>query len=522
MKIKSTLRHALQGIFAAAFIVIFAAVTWWDAGDAESGARTSLLSGTKTPGAEQVPIEDVEAHLTCPSQPVLASLGDEEDEDEGEAPVGTFDPDYAPTTGDAESFINAFNSTPEGEKSSQSSITEISEADTTHKTHEFSRSKTLQTIRSDVENPAVLTASEMSGETVTRLAGLRFGNASEGDLRGLAASPCLAVEAEHWLIGGETEPGSSAKLELVNPGDTPATARIDLWGSVGELDPVGSQSVLVPAGERKHVLLEGLVPGESRIAAHVTASGGRIGAAIQDTRTQGLTPGGVDYVTPSAPPAKTQAIPGMVLEDGAAGLRILSPRDEPTNITVHLVTPSGKVEVADLEDREIPGGVVADIPLTGVTDGTYSVVVESDDPVVASGYVDREGEDDRDPNDIGWMPSVPGEKEHLMTLPQEVEDIGFSVNVGALEDDAVAQVRLVTTDGVEDAEQLFLKPRESRTVSIKSKIDDEDVIGVLVEADEPVAAGMAITRDLEPQTIALLPGISPAALDNEATLLFEQ
>lgn len=59
-------------------------------------------------------------------------------------------------------------------------------------------------------------------------------------------------------------------------------------------------------------------------------------------------------------------------------------------------------------------------------------------------------------------------------------------------------------------------------MSIKSKIDDEDVIGVLVEADEPVAAGMALTRDLEPQTIALLPGISPAALDNEATLLFEQ
>ena len=49
-----------------------------------------------------------------------------------------------------------------------------------------------------------------------------------GDLRGLTAAPCTQPSAMSWIVGGSIAAGSSAELRLVNPGVTPATAKVTL------------------------------------------------------------------------------------------------------------------------------------------------------------------------------------------------------------------------------------------------------------------------------------------------------
>ncbi|MEK8228056.1 DUF5719 family protein [Oerskovia sp. M15] len=64
----------------------------------------------------------------------------------------------------------------------------------------------------------------------TRIAASVGSTTTAGDLRGLAAASCTAPDISQWLVGGSTEVGSSAQLVLQNPGRTPATVRLSVWG----------------------------------------------------------------------------------------------------------------------------------------------------------------------------------------------------------------------------------------------------------------------------------------------------
>ena len=69
-----------------------------------------------------------------------------------------------------------------------------------------------------------------------------------GDLRGLTAAPCTQPSAMSWIVGGSIAAGSSAELRLVNPGVTPATAKVTLYGSIGRLSLPSNGEITVPAG----------------------------------------------------------------------------------------------------------------------------------------------------------------------------------------------------------------------------------------------------------------------------------
>ena len=69
-----------------------------------------------------------------------------------------------------------------------------------------------------------------------------------GDLRGLTAAPCTQPAAMSWIVGGSIAAGSSSELRLTNPGVTPATAKVTLYGSIGRLSLPSNGEITVPAG----------------------------------------------------------------------------------------------------------------------------------------------------------------------------------------------------------------------------------------------------------------------------------
>src|SRR5690606_34714594 len=132
-----------------------------------------------------------------------------------------------------------------------------------------------------------------------------------GDLRGVIAGPCTQPAVEHWLVGGGTAVGSSGRLVLQNPGRTPATVALEAWGATGPV-ALGSQAVVVvPPGEQVVTQLEAVAPDQARLALHVTAEGGRVGASVQHHRIEGILPAGADLVTRGSAPAPTTAVSGV-------------------------------------------------------------------------------------------------------------------------------------------------------------------------------------------------------------------
>lgn len=269
--------------------------------------------------------------------------------------------------------------------------------------------------------------------------------AGTGDLRGLAAASCRRPSATTWLVGGSTVLGSSARLVLQNPGATPATVGLRMWGARGPVELAGAPDYLVGPGEEETILLEGLAAELGQVVVEVTATGGLVSAYLQDSRTDGLTPAGVDLVVGGAEPATDLLVPAIsVTEDDpeAAVLRLLAPGaptdpagagagaaddatgdgEGPQRGTAHvaLLGPDGVVDLPGTEDIPLDVGAVIDVPLDGLEPGDYTAWVTADVPVVAGATVTRQGAA-RDGEDAAveraWSPAHVGGLSGPLAVP---------------------------------------------------------------------------------------------------------
>ena len=229
-----------------------------------------------------------------------------------------------------------------------------------------------------------------------------------GDLRGLTAAPCTQPSAMSWIVGGSIAAGSSAELRLVNPGVTPATAKVTLYGSIGRLSLPSNGEITVPAGGSSSLALETKGSQDPRIAVSVEADGGSVVPTLVTESLDGETPAGTDVISPGAAPATDLVIPGVeITEPSAQGevpdaktgadssdtpaVRIVNPGAAPATVSVTMLGKDGARPLSGAQSVTIDAGSVFDIQLAGVPAGTYGVQVTSNTPVGAAVRMVRSG-----------------------------------------------------------------------------------------------------------------------------------
>lgn len=229
-----------------------------------------------------------------------------------------------------------------------------------------------------------------------------------GDLRGLTAAPCSQPSAMSWIVGGSIAAGSSAELRLVNPGVTPATAKVTLYGSIGRLSLPSNGEITVPAGGSSSLALETKGSQDPRIAVSVEADGGSVVPTLVTESLDGETPAGTDVITPGAAPATDLVIPGVEITEPATqgevpdaktgadssdtpAVRIVNPGAAPATVSVTMLGKDGARPLSGAQSVTIDAGSVFDIQLAGVPAGTYGVQVTSNTPVGAAVRTVRSG-----------------------------------------------------------------------------------------------------------------------------------
>ena len=260
---------------------------------------------------------------------------------------------------------------------------------------------------------------------------------SEGDALGIAAATCGTAATEHWLVGGGTSLGTSSKLVVQNPGLTAATVTLTVWGPGGRVPLSGLETLLVPAGKQVSVFLEGIAAEQRRTAVHVSSTGSLVSAYLQVNTLDGITAKGIDYVTPGSAPARVQVMTGVTLTGGEettgepSVVRIVSPdfteivnlgdetaeeaADVGTEVigtaAISLLGPDGRFALFGADQIDLTAGAVTDVELTGVPAGNYTVVIESEVPIIAATRVSVEGTQDPErplfgiPQDFAWIHS---------------------------------------------------------------------------------------------------------------------
>jgi hypothetical protein len=271
------------------------------------------------------------------------------------------------------------------------------------------------------------------------IAGAQSQTATTDDIAGLAAAACTEPTGSSWLVGGSTATGRTTLVTLANPTAVDATVALDLYGEKGRVTAPGLTGITVAAGSQRVLSLAGFAPDLAAPVVHVTARGGRIVAALQQSTVRGLDAGGVELVGAAADPATTLRIPGVRVlgadavaralgredwSDAVPSIRIANPGSSAATVQVSLQpeTAGGSgtsfdLDVAAGHVREVglDSGVDVDTGALAIPDGEYSVTITSDRPVVAAARISTAGAapaagaapDAAPPSDFAWDAAAP-------------------------------------------------------------------------------------------------------------------
>lgn len=258
--------------------------------------------------------------------------------------------------------------------------------------------------------PVVFTADPSDGRPID-LAAASAAVLDETDLRGLAVSNCTRPAMESWLVGGSAATGANDLVLLSNPGDTPATVDLRVYGADGAQDPIAGRQVVVAARTQRIVPLAALRRGEESPVVRVTATGAPVRASLQSTLTRTLIAGGVDQISAVALPSTEQVIPAVdvtVAPDSAASaggmsVRLLAPGSDTTaTVTVRSVA-DGSV-ATEQRDIALRADHPLELELTGMPVGDYTVTATAEVPVVAAAWTST---DLAAPADFAWAVAAP-------------------------------------------------------------------------------------------------------------------
>jgi hypothetical protein len=292
--------------------------------------------------------------------------------------------------------------------------------------------------------------------------------AGTSDVSGLAASECLPAARSAWLVGGSTTVGRTTFIVITNADAVNATVELRVWGDAGPIVAPGLSGIIVAAGSQRVISLAGIAVGQQSPVVHVASRGGSVSATLQTTVVRGLTPSGLSIVTPLDEPALRHVIAALpiiasqsVLEqftadggtDGLPTLRLLAPDNADAAVSVTLIPVAGGTGLST--ELQLDAGTVRDLPFTGLADGEYSVVVDSDVPIVVAGrtaaaaVTGPDGTDGPGGLDIEWFTPSPvlsaGASVVSAIAPLDGLDASLSASVHLVAPDGDA---VVTIDGV--------------------------------------------------------------------------
>jgi len=267
--------------------------------------------------------------------------------------------------------------------------------------------RTAGTVGGTKPKATVLKKGEVSGGTAPRalsapaassagaIAAAQSEQVTVGDAVGLVATSCTAPQSDAWFAAGATTTGRTTVLTLTNAAPVAAQVGVRVWTENGPIDSASFSELVVPAMGRKAVSLAGVAPSAGGLVVRVTSTGGRVSAAVEQRTVRGLESGGVDMTGATAAPALEQVVPGVRIAGAAAVasarraadyadlqtvVRVLVPGSKATDVSITASSDAGGKPVT--VGRRVAGGVVTDFPVTGLTNGTYTVRVSAKRPIV--------------------------------------------------------------------------------------------------------------------------------------------
>ncbi|MCT1477284.1 DUF5719 family protein [Microbacterium sp. p3-SID336] len=249
---------------------------------------------------------------------------------------------------------------------------------------------------------SVLTGA-VEGRTAPLIAGAESFTLAADDLAGYAAAPCTVPRLESWLVGGAVGTGSEDIVVLTNAAEVPSTVTLTVYG-----ESRGGRTVIVPARSQTALPLTAIAAGNEAPVVKVSATGAPVRAVLQSSLVRVLDPAGADLQEAVPGPQQNLVITGVQTfsangdEGDMTVLRLLSPGAH-AMVQVR-VRSEGTTPTTDEFRVPLDPDVPAQVALSGLEPGRYTVEIEAEAPVVAA--VRQQDGFGRD-TDFAWVTPAP-------------------------------------------------------------------------------------------------------------------
>lgn len=340
---------------------------------------------------------------------------------------------------------------------------------------------------------------------------------STGDYRSLALTRCAEPTTSARFLGASTQRGDSAVLVLENPSDRPATASVQLWTADGPAAMDGRSQIVVAPGTQERVLLESIVPGQDAVGVDVAVLGAPLAMTLQTTERDGLTPGGAEILSSLPEAATEQVLPGVPVGTIAPVLVLGNPHGADTTARIQVSGPEGAVEGAGAEAVDVPAGGVVQVPLEGLSAGSYAVHVTSEAPLTAAtraslAGADLPGDTIGAPVDIALVAPAPSLQSHgLLALP--AQGAAGELTLAATEDTGVTVVPLAADGSAGEPLALDLRAGTATVLPAdRLRVGEASAAGLSIVPDTPGAVHAGWTQrqsdGQDPVLVSSLPVLS--------------
>lgn len=350
-----------------------------------------------------------------------------------------------------------------------------------------------------IETARMLDVAQGSGT-----AGAVMSSATQGDLRGVSASPCVTLRTRGALLLPSTQTGWTNQLVLANPSDKATTVTLSAHGTSdsGTVALSTGSQVTVDAHGETQVNLSAAAPSQDGLYVTYASESTQVAAVVRSVHMQGLTPLGSDYITSLADASRTADFAGV---PGGADVSLTVYAAQDGNAEVVWLKSDG---TEDAEAVTLTGGQVSTTSLGKAPDDAMGVEVRADGDIQAMLTCTDQGNGQSDFSVVAAAPAV---AESALVLPD-----------GATGEFALANVSdadvTVTLDGYDengdhtDDHEVDIPAHGAADVS-PDDIGD-DTVGVVLTADgESVVWGAMIGAEtVDDAHVAGLAHLVPTSL----------
>jgi hypothetical protein len=198
---------------------------------------------------------------------------------------------------------------------------------------------------------------------------------------GLVTAQCQAPGTDFWFVGPGDDAAGTLQLYLMNTDGQAASAEVDAVTDSGPVLASTDSGIVIPPHGIVGQSLGKLLRASKVMALHVTASAGRIVAAMRVSKRSGAEG---NWLPAAQQPSRRLVIPGLPATPGTRVLYLTVPGTDSAQVKVTAVTARGSYVPAGGSGIDLAGDSVVEVRMPSLSGVAAALRITSSVPITAS------------------------------------------------------------------------------------------------------------------------------------------